>query len=188
VAKIPKKPGLGAKKNGKPGESKPSGPVKKGKAVARSKMAAKMQAKPKPKPKRRRPSRARPPRGKIPFICSECYEDFVLPTTYSKDTVTCPECLHVGKRPDDNFLETVTLHKEGEKKAFSKALYFGQMLAFASLVFMWAISPYSLERFKGHEDFRGYFIMGLGAACLILVGLLTWSVNKYESNRWEVYF
>jgi len=37
-------------------------------------------------------------RGSVAFVCSECYEEFILPASYSKEMVTCPECQHVGKR------------------------------------------------------------------------------------------
>ncbi len=186
--KLPKKSGLNAKKNGDSGDAaKPAGkggPVKKatGKALgagARTKITAK------PKKTRKKPE-VRPLRGGIPFICSECYEEFVLPANYSKETVTCPECLHVGKRPAEDFIRTVNLHKAGEKRALSKSLWIAEMLGISALIFLFVISPYSIDMIE--EDLRGKLTMGFGGLVVVLAGLLAWSVNQYEKNRWEIYF
>ncbi len=68
-------------------------------------------------PKEPKPSAAGA--GAITFVCSECYEELLLSPKYGQDIVTCPECLHVGKRPDDDFLRTVRMHKSGERRSFS---------------------------------------------------------------------
>jgi hypothetical protein len=162
------------------------GPVKakavSGKAKAKAKATA---AAAKPKRERKAP----PPRtrGGIPFICSECYEEFVLPATYARETVTCPECLHVGKRPADNFLEKVNLHKTAEKRALTKSLIFAEMLVVGAVVLMWLLSAYSASTFTS-ESTRGNAVMGIGALVVVLIGLLAWSISQYEKNRWEIYF
>ena len=53
---------------------------------------------------------------RLDFICSECYSVLALSATYSEEIVTCPECFHVGKKPDDSFLRTVSTAKAGEGK------------------------------------------------------------------------
>jgi hypothetical protein len=165
--------------------------VKKGKPAkglaskARAKSAAQESAK-----KEKKVASVRPLRGGISFICSECYEDFVLPATYSRDTVTCPECMHVGKRPAEDFLRTVNLHKSGEQKELSSAIGISMMLAVWVLVFLWAVSPYPMP-----ETLTKFMDLGQANIAKIAAGLaglfailLMVKVSKYEKNRWEIYF
>jgi hypothetical protein len=160
------------------------GPVK-AKAVSGKVKAKATAAAARPKRERKAP----PPRtrGGIPFICSECYEEFVLPATYARETVTCPECLHVGKRPADNFLEKVNLHKTAEKRALTKSLIFAEMLVVGAVVLMWLLSAYSASTITSAST-RGSAVMGVGAVVVVLIGLLAWSISQYEKNRWEIYF
>jgi hypothetical protein len=131
---------------------------------------------------------ARPPRGGIAFICSECYEEFNLPATYAKETVSCPECMHVGKRPAEDFLRTVSLHKSGERNSLKMALFVSYALAVVSLILIWAVSPYSVNVLKDPE-MRGIVTPSLaGLAVVLLAILVAWAVPKYEKNRWEIYF
>jgi hypothetical protein len=162
-----------------------TGPAKKGKAVSATKAKAKKETAAPKKEKKARPP-ARVPQGRIPFICSECYEEFFLPATYSRDTVTCPDCLHVGKRPADDFLRKVTLHKGEEKKAFSLALVLSEALAVVTAIFLWSISPFQMPQLL--QDNRANVQMGSGIlAALLILGLIL-AAAKYEKNRWEVYF
>src|SRR5262249_27872344 len=43
-------------------------------------------------PRAKAPARSRAA-GALTFICSECYEEFLLPPTFSQEMVSCPECL-----------------------------------------------------------------------------------------------
>ena len=65
----------------------------------------------------------------VTFICAECYEDFTLDSSRMGDTLTCPECLHVGKRPQDNFLSQVSETKGREKKILLIAAIVGVEIA-----------------------------------------------------------
>lgn len=160
------------------------GPVKKALKPA----AAKASKKPaKSAPARKAPPKPpRPPRGGLPFICSECYEEFILPATYSKETVSCPECLHVGKRPADDFLRTVTLHKSGERNALKMAITVTYMLVVSALILVWLISPKGVSALQAET--HGTVTTVVGGLTVILVALLAWAVMRYEKNRWEVYF
>ena len=75
---------------------------------------------------------------RLDFICSECYSVLALSATYSEDIVTCPECFHVGKKPDDSFLRTVSTAKAGEgKKALVLTLLSClMMICFSGIVFL----------------------------------------------------
>ena len=123
-------------------------------------------------------------RGSIPFVCSECYEEFLLPTNYSQEAVTCPECLHVGKKPDENFLRTVTIHKHGERKSLSSVLIAGILLLVGALALIWARSPYA-ELDAGTLQTVTYGLLG---GCLLLGIIFFWLIIRFEGNRWEVYF
>ena len=85
------------------------------------------------------PASAKAAGGKrLDFICSECYSVLALSATYSEEIVTCPECFHVGKKPDDSFLRTVSTAKAGEgKKALALALLSCLMvICFSGVVFL----------------------------------------------------
>ena len=75
---------------------------------------------------------------RLDFICSECYSVLALSATYSEDIVTCPECFHIGKKPDDSFLRTVSTAKAGEgKKALVLTLLSClMMICFSGIVFL----------------------------------------------------
>ena len=85
------------------------------------------------------PASAKAAGGKrLDFICSECYSVLALSATYSEEIVTCPECFHVGKKPDDSFLRTVSTAKAGEgKKAMVLTLLSCLMvICFSGVVFL----------------------------------------------------
>jgi hypothetical protein len=142
------------------------------------------------KPKKERAPKERPvalpagARGSITFVCSECYEEFLIPSSYSQEMVSCPECLHVGKRPDDEFLRTVHLHKSGEKRSFLSAVVVGALLFAIAIALMWMNTPYGAPQAGSDSTFS--FAL-LGAAGLLTV-ILVWLVVRFEGNRWEVYF
>ena len=85
------------------------------------------------------PASAKAAGGKrLDFICSECYSVLALSATYSEEIVTCTECFHVGKKPDDSFLRTVSTAKAGEgKKAMVLTLLSCLMvICFSGVVFL----------------------------------------------------
>lgn len=120
--------------------------------------------------------------GAITFVCSECYEELLLSPKHSQDVVTCPECLHVGKRPDDDFLRTVRMHKSGEQRSFLAAVVCGTILAVLIVALFWTHSPYTTQ---APADNLTLGLLG-GAGILTLVFL--WLIWRFEGNRWEVYF
>jgi len=191
VKKLPKKPA--ASKAGVPGTgAAPEGaaPEKKGAAIKKASRASaalkKSAADLEKKPAAKKARTSRLPKSGIPFICSECYEEFVLPSTYARETVTCPECLHVGKRPAEDFLRTVTVHKAGEKGAFKLALMAAYGFLVSALLLMWIVSPYSVSVIQGEGRSTGTMILLILAVGSVIA--LIWAANRYEKNRWEVYF
>lgn len=134
--------------------------------------------------------------GAVRFICSECYEEFHLPADYSGETVTCPECLHVGKRPDDNFLRTVNVHKKEERKSLALTVAVGAGLVIVLFILVWVNTPYVpvLESFLAGLGLSGVELdarevtFGLLGGGGILTIILLWLLVRFESNRWEVYF
>ena len=161
------------------------GPAKKGKAISGAAKKATVTKVKAPAKKKETKAPARPVRGGIQFICSECYEEFVLPADYSRETVTCPECLHVGKRPAEDFLRTVNLHKGGEKKALQLSLTIAEMLALAGIILVWALTPWSNSVLNEKKETVTLALLGIIVVLFIVLGLL---ISKYEKNRWEIYF
>ena len=97
---------------------KPKGKATKGKKAFAAKGKA---GKGKNEPKKaaadlKKPVAAKSGGKTIDIICSECYSVLSLSATWSEDLVTCPECFHVGKKPDDSFLRTVSTAKARESK------------------------------------------------------------------------
>lgn len=114
------------------------------------------------------------------FVCSECYSEFMLPGSFSKDALTCPECLHVGKRPDEDFLRTVLIHKSQEKKSLAATLVVGVLSFLAWSLLIWQLSP-----FRESEVLPANILLATAALLLVVfLGL----AYRFESNRWEVYF
>ena len=134
-----------------------------------------------------KPKPARAPRASggsasnINFICSECYEEFSLTRSEMDETLTCPECLHVGKRPEEDFLRTVRMHKAGEKRSLTMAAacFVGMVVCLIGAA--WALSPNGQESGEAMLPILGG-IGGLCALAAIFLGI------RYEKNRWEVYF
>jgi hypothetical protein len=126
-------------------------------------------------------------RGSITFVCSECYEELLLSAQYSQDVVTCPECLHVGKRPDEDFIRTVQMHKGGEKKSLTWALVCGALFAVVVLALFYVQSPYYMAG-NDWQPAAEEVTMGLLGGAGILGALLIWLIVRSEGNRWEVYF
>ena len=152
------------------------------KAEKKAKVEKPKKEKAPPREEKARPAAAASVRGSVTFVCSECYEEFLLPSNYSKDMVSCPECLHVGKRPDQDFLRTVNIHKSGEKMAFLAALGTGVCLFAALLYLMYVLTPYS----GGKTDKN--IILALTGACAVLTVVFLALTIRFEKNRWEVYF
>jgi hypothetical protein len=123
-------------------------------------------------------------RGALTFICSECYEEFLLPPNFSKEMVSCPECLHVGKRPEEDFLRTVSLHKSNEQRSFLAALVAGAVVALLLLFLLWLKLPGG----KPSDAPSAALVYGLLGASALGVALFVWLIVRFESNRWEVYF
>jgi len=131
---------------------------------------------------------AKMPRGSLTFVCSECYEEFLLSPNYSEEVVSCPECLHVGKRPDDSFLRTVNVHKAGEKKWLAMAIVCAALLCLGLLALLWVRSPYFVGDPTVSRDTVSMLTFGLLAGAGILTLVLAWLIVRFEGNRWEVYF
>ena len=157
---------------------KKKGSKKKASLKAGSKGKKKAPAK---KAKRAAPA-PRPPRSgaSCQFTCSECYAEFILPANFSEETLSCPECLHVGKRPDDDFLRTVLIHKGQEKKLLAITAGVAGLFFVVVLMFIWQTSPYVATASISPMAFLGIS----GVLLIALLALLT----RYEANRWEVYF
>ena len=127
-------------------------------------------------------------KGSIRFVCSECYEEFLLSSSFASETVTCPECLHVGKRPDDDFLRTVNIHKSGERKSFAAVTLVGLLLLVALVSLLWMHSPYCDLELVSDEATRSNMSLALMGGGAVLGILFFWLLSRFESNRWEVYF
>lgn len=112
------------------------------------------------------------------FVCSECYAEFILPANFSEETLSCPECLHIGKRPDEDFLRTVLIHKSQEKKSLAMTAGVAVLFALSALVVIWQASPFTASE-------PSAILMGISGVLLIALFVL---LARYEANRWEVYF
>ena len=127
------------------------------------------------------------PRGKtLTFVCSECYTEISVSAQLSEDRVTCPDCLHVGKKPDDNFLHQVSMAKGREKSSVVLTTFIALLMiaSFAMLAYVrsaWGAPEYSTE------DLQTWTVgtASAGGVFTILFMILLW---KSEGNRWEVYF
>lgn len=124
-------------------------------------------------------------RGTITFICSECYEELVLPSQFSEELISCPECLHVGKRPDDDFLRTVRMHKASERKSFAAAVMAGALFLLAVLALLYVRSPDFMATHGKPTEAVTYGLVGFAAALGVI---FLWLSVRFEGNRWEVYF
>ncbi len=149
---------------------------------AGSKGKKKSPAKKAKKAKRAAPA-PRPPRGgaSCQFVCSECYAEFILPANFSEETLSCPECLHVGKRPDEDFLRTVLIHKGQEKKWLAITAGVAVLFFAVALMLIWQTRPYAGATTASSP--MAFLAIG-GVLLIALLALLT----RYEANRWEVYF
>lgn len=138
-------------------------------------------AKPKAEPKVTAPA---PARGgvKIAFICSECYEDFFFRGETIGETITCPECLHVGKKPDADFLSTVRRHKSGEKSALAMAMV--ALVLTLGLALGYIHFSSGAQQIPENESLQT--ILLASSALLAPVGIIL--AVRYEKNRWEIYF
>jgi len=125
-------------------------------------------------------------RGAYAFVCSECYDEYLLPANYSHETMTCPECLHVGKKPDENFLRTVAMHKKGQRKATFAVALCGVLFAAALLGLVYVSTVAGYDRVP--EMNRSLVTSGFAGASGLLGLLFFWLAVRYEGNRWEVYF
>ena len=164
-------------------------------------------------------SRSKDAKGKkLDFICSECYSVLALSATYSEEIVTCPECFHVGKKPDDSFLRTVSTAKAGERKKAMVLTLLSCLLiiSFSGIVFLnsaygdavarteadQAAAP-AVEKVEGaeeeaeevsftvdtaHTNTVDNWQMGFLISGGIFLLLLIWQACVYEGNRWEAYF
>ncbi len=174
------------------GAEDPQAAARKSKKLAKKpeKVARKPLKEKKAKPEKPAAPKPRPaPRlagggAQISFICSECYEEFFLSASQMKETVTCPECLHVGKKPQEDFLNTVHLHKGGERKSLLLAGGLALILGLATAALIYVRSPYS----QIGAETQGQYGMILGGAVVLLVLAGIWLAIRYERNRWEVYF
>lgn len=185
-----KKKRFGRKKKSKKEKSKRGAPGSKiGKKLgekAKAKKQKKAKAK-KPKPIKEKKVKARAAVGRqraVAFICSECYEEFLLPSNYSQEMVTCPECLHVGKKPDADFLRTVNVHKAGQRRSLMLAALSGIVL----LVLVLSTIYMTSDMYVAQGAPESTTVLGLVGGSAALMVLFLWLVVRFEKNRWEVYF
>jgi len=157
------------------------------KAAPKGKLKARAKAAERPAPAPAPKSGGASTRGSVAFVCSECYEEFLLPSNYSQEMVSCPDCLHVGKRPDSDFLRTVNLHKAGERKSFLIAIGAGVLLFVLLLATVWFTSGMYLSQHQGKGLDKNVIMALLGGSALLTIVFL-WLVVRAEGNRWEVYF
>lgn len=135
-----------------------------------------------------RPAAAAGRRGSsVAFVCSECYEEFLIPASYSHEIVSCPECLHVGKRSDEDFLRTVIRHKADERKSQALACGAGVLLLVLILALLYVTSPFTLSAGGGKKPDSTILYGLLGASALVGI-VFAWLTVRAEKNRWEVYF
>ena len=152
-----------------------------------AKSAKPKKAKPVKKPAPRRSAPApRATGAQIYFTCSECYEEFTLRSSQMQETLTCPECLHVGKRPEDNFLVTVSGTKGRENQIRCLAMLFSALAAPLGIGFVLLLSPHSDLVLNIVPADIATYVFGGGLALLSLIGIAM--AVQYEKNRWEVYF
>ena len=178
-------------------ESEPEPESEEAVAAAKPSPKAKKSKGKKAKPKKEKKTKAaKAPRKAAPpprvsgrayaFVCSECYDEYLLPASYSDETVTCPECLHVGKKPDDNFLRTVAMHKAGEQRTTFGVMLCGLLMLLSVFGLIWinTAAGSSLVSSSSHQAVS-YGLMGSSA---LLAVIFFWLLVRFEANRWEVYF
>ncbi len=176
-----------AEKPAKKGGKKSFAP--RGKKGSRGRVGAK---KSRAKPDKSRKVKAPKPvsSGKVlHFVCSECYTTISLPVSYSQEQVTCPECFHVGKKPDESFLNTVGMHKSGERSSILITTLVGVLMVVALFAVVYLRTPYGAASFP---DMQGddlstwtMALLGGGGLLTIIFLVLLW---RSENNRWEAYF
>ena len=115
-------------------------------------------------------------------MCSECYDEFTIPaeTLKNSDSISCPDCMHVGKRPDDEFIGMVQIHKGQEGRMKLIALAITILFVVSAGLLIYSVSPYAEKPILDLTVLVGI----VGLLFLATLGVL-W---KYEGNRWEVYF
>ena len=159
-----KAPSRGARGRGK-GKGKPSG---------RGSL-------PKKEP-RKRPSA---PRGKTyEIICSECYTSYAYSQAASADSISCPECLHVGTVGANDVMSKIAIAKSTEggnllKAAIPAVLFFVIGVVWTGMLATKAAASTNLEASTN-------WIFG-GVLAVLFIVTLAFAL-KYESNRYEVYF
>src|SRR4030095_11806564 len=99
--------------------------------------------------------------GSIPFVCSECYEEFLISSSYPHEMVSCPECLHVGKKPDAEFIRTIHVHKAGERRSLLAAAACGTLLALVALALVYMNAPITGAD-KAPDGTMNIALLGLG--------------------------
>lgn len=151
--------------------------------MAKKKRKEKAKKPPKAKPAKEKKAAAPRPvstSGACRFVCSECYAEFMLPGSFSQDALTCPECLHVGKRPDQDFLRTVLTHKGQERTKLTMTVAASVAFLASALLLIWQTSSHSTA-----EVVPSSVLLPLvGVLLLVLIGL----AYTFEGSRWEVYF
>ncbi|HVR75603.1 MAG TPA: hypothetical protein VMT52_14805 [Planctomycetota bacterium] len=181
LGRLPRKP-LKKGKDAQPGAIPKGAPSLRGKKSEKSRKSA-----PAAEKDDARPAAAAGSRGSVAFVCSECYEEFLIPASYSHEIVSCPECLHVGKRSDEDFLRTVIRHKADERKSQALACGAGALLLVLILALLYVTSPFTLSAGGGKKPDSTILYGLLGASALVGI-VFAWLTVRAEKNRWEVYF
>ena len=117
----------------------------------------------------------------VNLICSECEEPLHFNSATADDTLTCPECLCSAKKPDAEFVNTVSMHARSEKVSLILAILTLILFLASTLAFILVSSPMNDG---GEENTR---MICLGASGLFLILSMVF-LFKYEKSRWQVYF
>ena len=128
----------------------------------------------------------------IPAICSECFGDFLISTTTTKERISCPNCGHVGIIEEGAF-EDIERRRANHKKAFLTALIVNGLAVI--LILLWGLFnswPLAAKLLPGGQirwsfpgDTLNLILLGGGLIALILGFIF---VSRYEKSRVEVYF
>jgi len=120
--------------------------------------------------------------AKVPIVCSDCFEEFLVPVAETPERIVCPECRHVGLRSEDDFLAKAMTQKAEERKLFTLSLASG--ILFVLSLFIWGMQN-SFAKEPDISPTTNYVF--LGVSLLLLIGWISFAF-KYERSRCDVYF
>ncbi|MBN1420404.1 MAG: hypothetical protein JXP34_16620 [Planctomycetes bacterium] len=118
----------------------------------------------------------------MPIVCSDCYEEFLVPVAETPERIVCPECRHVGLRTEEDFLAKAMTQKQEEKKLYLLAVVTGVL--FVLSLFVWGIQN-SFAKEPDVSPTTNYLF--LAVSLILLIGWISFAF-KYERSRCDVYF